>query len=79
MYCPKCGCSFPKGVETCTYCGGKLVDVVEETGDAPAEQKYVVTPPELEFPDDRDKNAKILVGLMGKVGRKCRDSWDLLT
>ena len=82
MYCPECGCSFPKGVEYCTYCGRKLIDVVEETEnpeEAPEEKKAVVTPPEVEFPEDRDKNAKIMVGLMERAGRKCRDFWDLLT
>ena len=82
MYCPECGCSFPKGVEYCTYCGRKLIDVVEEKADpeeVPEEKKAVVTPPEVEFSDDRDKNAKIMVSLMGKAGRKCRDFWDLLT
>ena len=84
MYCPDCGCSFPKGVEYCTYCGKKLIEVVEEDSEPEketpsGEKKAIVTPPQVEFPEDPDENAKILVGLMGRAGRKCRDFWDLLT
>ena len=71
MYCPKCGCSFPDGVEKCTYCGGKLVEQGEGTGET--------RPATPEIQEDPDRNTKIMLGVLERGKGKIQDSWDLMT